>query len=277
MGTIDFAPQLETSSIMVPLALLLVLPLVAATGHDMDMDMMKNMMSMMEMMNKMKGWGDEKNEMQAPARQEESQWYQMENSADYEAYLKWCEENRARTAEFQQQSRLLEQFKEREAAKKEEARKMQVQMEAEEKKKNMMAEWKMWEKQMESVHEFDKLGYEIMEMKAKYYYMVTFEFMKMCKCNDFTSKVEAFFMGESSNSKALEMDDMFEDIVDITEEGLANNDPATVAQTLVRLSKGDQIKAFFAGLREVMCDGAEAYVEQVESWEKQYRFLERLM
>merc|ERR1712110_371459 len=27
--------------------------------------------------------------------------------------------------------------------------------------------------------EFDKLGYEIMEMKAKYYYMVTFEFMKM--------------------------------------------------------------------------------------------------
>merc|ERR1712223_2175377 len=261
MGTIDFAPQLETSSIMVPLALLLVLPLVAATGHDMDMDMMKNMMTMIEMMNKMKGWGDEKNEMQAPARQEESQWYQMENSADYEAYLKWCEENRARTAEFQQQSRLLEQFKEREAAKKEEARKMQVQMEAEEKKKNMMAEWKMWEKQM----------------KAKYYYMATFEFMKMCKCNDFTSKVEAFFMGESSNSKALEMDDMFEDIVDITEEGLANNDPATVAQTLVRLSKGDQIKAFFAGLREVMCDGAEAYVEQVESWEKQYRFLERLM
>merc|ERR1712184_184736 len=206
MGTIDFAPQLETSSIMVPLALLLVLPLVAATGHDMDMDMMKNMMNMMEMMNKMKGWGDEKNEMQAPARQEESQWYQMENSADYEAYLKWCEENRARTAEFQQQSRLLEQFKQRESAKK-----------------------------------------------------------------------EAFFMGESSNSKALEMDDMFEDIVDITEEGLANNDPATVAQTLVRLSKGDQIKAFFAGLREVMCDGAEAYVEQVESWEKQYRFLERLM
>merc|ERR1711899_448816 len=130
MGTIDFAPQLETSSIMVPLALLLVLPLVAATGHDMDMDMMKNMMSMMEMMNKMKGWGDEKNEMQAPARQEESQWDQMENSA-----------------EFQQQSRLLEQFKEREAAKKEEARKMQVQMEAEEKKKNMMAEWKIWEKQ----------------------------------------------------------------------------------------------------------------------------------
>merc|ERR1711993_160824 len=157
--------------------------------------------------------------------------------------------------------------KQRESAQKEEARKMQVQM---------MAEEKMWEKQMESVAEFDKLGYEIMEMKAKYYYMVTFEFMKMCKCNDFTSKVEAFFMGESSNSKALEMDDMFEDIVDITEEGLANNDPATVAQTLVRLSKEDQIKAFFAGLREVMCDGAEAYVEQVESWEKQYRFLKRL-
>jgi len=43
------------------------------------------------------------------------------------------------------------------------------------------------------------------------------------------------------------------------------------------MSKGDQIKAFFAGLKEAMCDGAEAYVEQVEAWEKQFKFLERLM
>merc|ERR1712154_429212 len=49
------------------------------------------------------------------------------------------------------------------------------------------------------------------------------------------------------------------------------------AQVLVNMSKGDQIKAFFAGLKEAMCDGAEAYVEQVEAWEKQFKFLERLM
>ena len=34
-------------------------------------------------------------------------------------------------------------------------------MEAEERKHNMMAEWKMWEKQMASVASYDKLGYEV--------------------------------------------------------------------------------------------------------------------
>ena len=54
---------------MVPLALLLVLPLVAADGHDMDkMKDMMEMMEMMEMMNKMnemKGWGGAKEEPKA--------------------------------------------------------------------------------------------------------------------------------------------------------------------------------------------------------------------
>merc|ERR1712154_540739 len=165
-------------SIMVPIALLLVLPLVAATGYDMQ-DMMK-MMEMMEMMNKMKGWGDKSMEMGSmeDSKEEDSremmggqqggEWFNMQNREDYEAYLKWCEENRARNAEFQEQQRLLDQFKQR-------------------------------------------------------------------------------------------------------------GDPNSIAQVLVNMSKGDQIKAFFAGLKEAMCDGAEAYVEQVEAWEKQFKFLERLM
>jgi len=271
---------------MVPIALLLVLPLVAATGHDMQ-DMMK-MMEMMEMMNKMKGWGDKSMEMGSmeDSKEEDSremmggqqggEWFNMQNREDYEAYLKWCEENRARNAEFQEQQRLLDQFKQREEAKREEARKMRVQQEAKEKKQNMMAEWKQWEKQMEMVASFDKLGYEIMEMKGKYYYTVTFEFMKFCKCSDFAGKVEAFFMGEPSNSDKFEME-MFEDLVDTIEDAQQRGDPNSIAQVLVNMSKGDQIKAFFAGLKEAMCDGAEAYVEQVEAWEKQFKFLERLM
>merc|ERR1711963_1293200 len=134
------------------------------------------------------------------------QWYNMQNREDYDAYLEWCEENRARNAEYQEQQRLLDMFKQREEAKKEEDRKMKIQQEAKEKKQNMMAEWKQWEKQMEMVASFDKLGYEIMEMKGKYYYTVTFEFMKFCKCSDFAGKVEAFFMGEPSNSDKFEME-----------------------------------------------------------------------
>merc|ERR1711963_80624 len=167
--------------------------------------------------------------------QQGGEWFNIQNREDYDAYLKWCEENRARNAEYQEQQRLLDMFKQREEAKKEEDRKMKIQQEAKEKKQNMMAEWKQWEKQMEMVASFDKLGYEIMEMKGKYYYTVTIE--------------------------------------DAQQRG----DPNSIAQVLVNMSKGDQIKAFFAGLKEAMCDGAEAYVEQVEAWEKQFKFLERLM
>merc|ERR1712213_160468 len=104
-------------------------------------------------MNKMKGWGDKSMEMGSmeDSKEEDSremmggqqggEWFNMQNREDYEAYLKWCEENRARNAEFQEQQRLLDQVKQR-----------------------------------EMVASFDKLGYEIMEMKGKYFYADSFGF-----------------------------------------------------------------------------------------------------
>jgi len=255
---------------MVPLALLIVLPLVAAAGHEGGHDMkdMMQMMEMMEMMNKMKGWGD--NYAEKEDSKEETAM-SVQSAEDYEAYLKWCEENRARQAEFQQQQKLLDEFKAREAAKAEEARKMRVKQEAEERQHNMMAEWRNWERQMQNVASFDKLGSELMEMKGQYYYKVTFSFLKFCKCTDFAGEIESFFMGGKEAGEEYDLD-LLDDIVEVE----AGSDPAVVAQTLVNLSKGDQIKAFFGGLKESMCDGAEAYFEQVEAWEKQYNFLERL-
>jgi len=248
---------------MVPLALLFVLPLVSAGA---DMEMMKNMMNMMEMMNQAKGWGAKTTE--APAKADD--WYNMQNSADYEAYLKWCEENRARQAEFVKQQELLNEFKAREEARKMEMEKERAKMEAEERQKNMMAEWKMWEKKMQMTASFDSLGYEIMEMKHKYYYMVTFEFLKFCKCSDFTAEIERFFMhdGVSTKYEEFELSDL---------GAIDSTDPNAVAQKFITLSKGDQIKAFFGGLAEAMCGGARTYFEQVEAWEKQYNFLERLV
>ena len=109
-----------------------------------------------------------------------------------------------------------------------------------------------------------------MEMKAKYYFKVTFEFLKFCKCTDFTSEVEKLFMGDVSNVNEHDLDFM-EDNIEATQ------DPMEVARALVNLSKYDQIKAYFGGLAETMCAGAEDYIEQVENWEKQYHFLQRLM
>merc|ERR1712109_232439 len=119
----------------------------------------------------------------------------------------------------------------------------------------MMAEWKMWEKKMQMTASFDSLGYEIMEMKHKY--------------SDFTAEIERFFMhdGVSTKYEEFELSDL---------GAIDSTDPNAVAQKLVQLSKGDQIKAFFGGLAEAMCGGARTYFEQVEAWEKQYNFLERL-
>merc|ERR1711963_894347 len=88
---------------------------------------------------------EDSREMMGGGQQGGDQWYNMQNREDYDAYLKWCEENRARNAEYQEQQRLLDMFKQREEPKKEEDRKMKIQQEAKEKKQNMMAEWKQWE------------------------------------------------------------------------------------------------------------------------------------
>jgi len=201
--------------------------------------------------------------------QQGGDWYNMENREDYEAYMKWCEENRARTAEFQQQQRLLEQFQQRQSAQREEQSQSQVKAEAEEKQRSSMAEWKMMEKQMEAVAEFDKFGQEIMEMKASYYYKLTFQFLKFCKCTDFTGELDLIFTGSSSEAKEFDLDSM-EDNIEITD------DPVQVAQALAQRPVGEQVLAMFGGLAEAMCAGAERYTEQIENWEKEHHFLERL-
>merc|ERR1712062_392235 len=110
MGTVDFALGRDTIAMKLCL-LALVLPLAAA------MDMTQ-MMQMMQMMNMAKGWGSENANMggsvmqqQMNQQQQQQQWQGMTNSADYEAYLKWCEENKVRQQEQAKQQELLNQFK----------------------------------------------------------------------------------------------------------------------------------------------------------------------
>merc|ERR1712226_891337 len=132
MGTIDFA--LGRDIIAMKLYLLaLVLP---------QMDM-QQMMQMMQMMNMAKGWG-------ANGQQQtggnaggvmQQQWQGMTNSADYEAYLKWCEENKVRQQEQMKQQELLNQFKAMEEKRKQEMEKEKIEMEAKERQQNMMAQW----------------------------------------------------------------------------------------------------------------------------------------
>merc|ERR1712019_36813 len=155
--------------------------------------------------------------------------FSMENKEEYEAYLKWCAENQARHAEQVKQQELLEQFKMRQEAHKQ-------------------------------------------EMKHKYYYTVVMEFMKFCKCDDFSGEIERFFGHDGVSYKHEEFD-----LADLGLNAVSGQDAFQVAQALNNISKEDQIKAFFGGLAERMCEGARTYYNQVAAWEKQYRFLERLV
>jgi len=198
--------------------------------------------------------------------------FSMENKEEYEAYLKWCAENQARHAEQVKQQELLEQFKMRQEAHKQEMEKAKIEMEAKERSENMKAQWKQWESQMEMVQNFDSIGYAVMEMKHKYYYTVVMEFMKFCKCDDFSGEIERFFGHDGVSYKHEEFD-----LADLGLNAVSGQDAFQVAQALNNISKEDQIKAFFGGLAERMCEGARTYYNQVAAWEKQYRFLERLV
>jgi len=245
-----------------------------------QMQQMQQMMQMMQQMNQAKGWGAENNmmnmmgnNMQMNQNNNQAPSFSMQNKEEYDAYLKWCEENRARQAEQMKQQELLDQFKMKEEALQKEMAAQKQQMEAKERQENMQSQWKSWEAKMQMAHSFDSIGYEVMEMKHKYYYMVTFEFMKFCKCSDFAGEIEQFFNHDGVSTASYEEFDLSDLGLDAT----SSQDPFQVAQAIQRLSQGDQIKAFFGGLATSMCEGARQYYNQVVAWENQYRFLERLV
>merc|ERR1712117_270364 len=161
-------------------------------------------MQMMQMMNAAKGWGSQQQGGNMGGNtgvmQQQQQWQGMTNSADYEAYLKWCQENKMRQQE-------------QEEKRKEEMEKKKIEMEAKEREENMMSQWKSWEQKMKMSSNFESLGYEIMEMKMKYYYMVTFEFLKFCKCQDKTSQIMAFFSKEGMSSNKADYEEF--DLADL--------------------------------------------------------------
>jgi len=263
--------------IMVPFALILTLVGAAAAGQMGDATQMMEMMKMMEMMNQMKGWGGDHGGMgggmggNAVATAAPAPNWSTGSPEDVAAYMKWCEENQIRIADQKRQTTLLQQWELKEASRKEEQKKMMAKHEAEERQMAMESEWKMWEKKMTMTANFETLGYEIMEMKHKYYYLVTFEFLKFCKCSDFTSEIERFFHHdgfETNNYEEFDLSDL---------NAIDSQNVGAVAQALFSMSKVDQTKAFFGSLAQAMCGGARNYFDQVVAWDKQYNFLERLV
>lgn len=194
----------------------------------------------------------------------------MQSQEDYEAYLKWCEEKKMAAAEQEQQQKLMKMWEERETERKAKMEQERMKHESEERHEMVMQQWQTWQRRLDETAEFEKLQYNLMEMKHKYAYMVTAEFLKFCKCSDFTDDLERYFMhdGVVVSSDEWNLDDL---------DSIDGNDPVEVARALANKPQATQIKAFFGGLAGAMCEGAHAYVQQLNQWEKEYNFLERLM
>merc|ERR1711893_32183 len=66
--------------------------------------------------------------------------------------------------------------------------------EAKERHESMMAQWKMWQMRLSQQHEFDDLMGKFTEMKHSYMFAITMEFLKFCKCSDFTEDLSRYLM-----------------------------------------------------------------------------------
>jgi len=258
---------------MVPLVLLLALVPLAYCGQDMNM-MQQMMQQMMMQQQQNKGWNSDYGMTQMNQNQNNMQHQNGMmggmSQEDYEAYLKWCEEKKMVSTAQEQQKNLMKMYEEREQERKAENERNRLQHEAEERHEMMMSQYKNYQRRLEEQEEFDSLEYALMEMKHKYTFMLTAEFLKFCKCSDFTADLEKFFMhdGVTVTSQEFNLDDL---------EGIDSTDAVAVAQALANRPQVDQIKAFFGGLAGSMCEGARGYVEQLMAWEKEYNFIERLM
>jgi len=194
----------------------------------------------------------------------------LNTKEEYDAYLKWCEENKAKLAEQQKQQELLDAWRAREAQRKKDAEKAKAEADARERRENQMAQWKMWEKQMEMSAVFDTISAQVTEVKHKYYEMVVFEQLRFCRCSDFTEDVGRYFNREEFH-KYEEFD-----IDDLGLNAIQSQNVNDVANALNLLSEEDRIKQFFGGLGNALCEGARRYIEQVEDWEKQHNFMDNL-
>jgi len=259
-------PHGSTARMLRLLTLALALPaLCLADDHGSAAD---QMMQLMNMMNQMKGWG--------PAQQPQQHWTEAKTNEDYEAYLKWCEENRMRQAEQEKQMALLKEYRAKEAARAEEAKKAAIAKEQEEQRNNYMVQWKHWERQLQMVEDLMPLQAKLEEMEMKYKKRVLFSFLPLCRCNDYGMDISRFFDDEGLIAKysgeIMNVDDL---LPNLTAAQLA--DARFVAGELNKLDAVAQVKFEFGYLREKMCAAARGYYNQIVAWEKEKNFLEPLL
>merc|ERR1712213_307358 len=200
MGTIDQSTEPSYTDNMVSYALIAValLPL-ALGGMVMDKDMMQRMYAMQNMhnMQHMQGMhGMESEESKESSESEDSseeeghgnamagQWWGMTNKEDMEAYMKWCEERKMQMKEQEEAQKLLRQITHEAEEKKREHSREKMMKEAKMRRDNMVSQWRMWQNQIKQTEAYDDQMAKYTDMKIKYMFSLTMDYLKFCKCSD---------------------------------------------------------------------------------------------
>jgi len=196
-------------------------------------------------------------------------WWGIKTQQDQEAYLKWCEERKMQMKEQEEAQKLLRQITHAAEEKKREHSREMMMKEAKMKRDNMMSQWRMWQRQLKQAEEWGEGMNKYAEMKVKYMFTLTMDFLKFCKCSDDTAPLQRYLRNgdqtyEPGMTEAYDLSEL---------EGVDLNDEEAVAQRMATLSEQDQIKLFFTGMVLTTCDAVKAYVTQLKAWEQQYNFM----
>ena len=224
------------------------------------------------------GWGMQMQGVVYPQQQQQQQqqqqaqnnaWWSTASAEDYEAYIKWCQERQLAMQEQEQQKQLLEEIRQRAEQQRQMVERERANKEMQSKREAMMAQWRMWQTQLSSAEQFTDLTGQFTEMKTHYMYKLTLEYLKFCRCSDYTSHLQRYLIYgnlayEPSNTDVFSLEDL---------DGIDTNDVEAVAQRLAALSEAEGVKLYFGGLIDSMCESVRVYVDQVKAWEAQYNFL----
>jgi len=269
MGTIDLSTEALLTDIMVSYALAaLLLPALAMAGKMSYGVKMQGMMQPMMQQNMMQQMAYNQMGGQMMA-QNNGNWWGIASEEDQEAYMKWCEERKMQMKEQEEAKELLRHIQEEAEEKKHEAARMKMMKEAKAKRESMVAQWRMWQSQLKMADEFDSSMSKYTDMKVKYMFALTMDYLKFCKCSDNTADLQRYL-----NYDGMTYQPGMSEAYDLSElDGVDLNDEEAVAQRMATLPVSDQVKLYFTGMIMTTCDAVKAYVGQLKQWEQQYNFM----
>merc|ERR1711963_961647 len=188
-------------------------------------------------------YGMMQKESESESSEEDSMgsWWGIKTQEDQEAYLRWCEERKMQMKEQEEAQKLLRQITQQAEDKKREYKREKMMKESKAKRENMVAQWRMWERQLKQTEEYSGAMDKYTDMKVKYMFSLTMDYLKFCKCSDDTAPLQRYLRYDGMSyepgmSEAYDLSDL---------EGVDLNDEEAVAQRMATLSESDQIKLFF--------------------------------